>query len=98
MKMNETPKQQMLELVCYMLTSACNLVSDPKSYGPFRLIDAVSRLIDILSENQMSSPELGKVRERIETEKLKVIEEEDQASSVLNDLVLYTVKLMEGQD
>jgi hypothetical protein len=95
MKINETFKGQMLELVCYMLTSACDLPNEPKSYGPFRLIDAASRLIDILSENQCSSPELEKIQEKIEAEKFKVIEDESQASSILNDLVLYTVKLME---
>ena len=58
MQKNETFQEQIFGLVCYMVTSACNLVNETKSYGPLRLIDAVSRLITILSENQNSSPEL----------------------------------------
>ena len=81
-----------------MTTSACNLVNETKSYGPFRLIDAVSRLITILSENQGSSSELEKIQAKIEQGKYKVMEDESQFSSFLNDLVLYITSLMENQD
>ncbi len=81
-----------------MLTSACNLLNETKSYGPFRLIDTASRLITILSENQISSPELEKIREKIETGKYKVLEDEFQFSSFLNELVLYITSLMEDQN
>jgi len=94
--MNETLKEQMFGLVGYMLTSACNLVNETKSYGPLRLIDAASRLITVLSENAISSPSLEKIQEKIEQGKLKVMEDDSQFSSFLNDLVLYTVSLMEN--
>lgn len=81
-----------------MLTSACNLVNETKSYGPFRLIDAASRLITILSENNISSPSLEKIREKIEQGKYKVMEDDSQFSAFLNDLVLYTVLLIENQN
>jgi hypothetical protein len=98
MQMNETFKEQISGLVGYMLTSACNLVNETKSYGPLRLIDAAARLIDILSENQSSSPELEKIREKIEAGKYKVMEDDSQFSAFLNDLVLYTVSLIENQN
>jgi hypothetical protein len=81
-----------------MLTSACNLVNETKSYGPFRLIDAASRLITVLSENNISSPSLEKIREKIEQGKFKVMEDESQFNSFLNDLVLYTVSVMKNED
>ncbi|MBA7476219.1 hypothetical protein ES707_11601 [subsurface metagenome] len=81
-----------------MVTSACNLVNETKSYGPFRLIDAVSRLIDILSENQGSSPELEKIKVKIEEGKYKVMEDGPQFSSFLNELVLYITSLIEDQN
>ena len=98
MQKNEIFKEQIFRLVCYMVTSACNLVNETKSYGPFRLIDAASRLITILSENQISSPELEKIQAKIEQGKYKVMEDESQFSSFLNDLVLYITSLMENQD
>ncbi|RIE16874.1 DUF6092 family protein [Candidatus Cryosericum septentrionale] len=98
MQMNETFKEQIFGLVGYMLTSACNLVNETKSYGPFRLIDAASRLITILSENNISSPSLEKIREKIEQGKYKVMEDDSQFSAFLNDLVLYTVSLIENQN
>ena len=97
MQMNETFKEQIFGLVGYMLTSACNLVNETKSYGPLRLIDAASRLIAILSENNISSPSLEKIQEKIEEGKLKVMEDDSEFSSFLNDLVLYTVKLVDDQ-
>jgi len=96
--MNETFKEQIFGLVCYMLTSACNLVNETKSYGPFRLIDAASRLITFLSENNISSPSLEKIQEKIEQGKYKVLEGDSQFSAFLNDLVLYTVSVIENQN
>jgi len=81
-----------------MVTSACNLVNETKSYGPFRLIDAASRLINILSENQISSSELEKIQAKIEQGKYKVMEDKAQFNSFLNGLVLYITSLMEDKN
>ncbi|MBA7577029.1 hypothetical protein ES708_18875 [subsurface metagenome] len=81
-----------------MVTSACNLVNETKNYGPFRLIDATSRLINILSENQISSSELKKIQAKIERGKYKVMEDGSQFSLFLNELVLYIISLMEDKD
>ncbi|MBA7537487.1 hypothetical protein ES705_29756 [subsurface metagenome] len=81
-----------------MVTSACNLVNETKSYGPFRLIDAASRLITILSENQISSSNLEKIQAKIEQGKYKVMEDKSQFSSFLNELVLYITSLIEDQN
>ena len=98
MKNNETFEKQIFGLVCYMVTSACNLVNETKNYGPFRLVDTASRLITILSENQGSSSELEKIQEKIEQGKYKVMEGEPQFRSFLNELVLYITSLMEDQN
>ena len=41
---------RLFELVGYMLTSARGLIDEPQLYGPFRLIDGVSRLCGFLDE------------------------------------------------
>ena len=81
-----------------MITSACNLVNETKNYGPLRIIDAVSRLIVIMSKNQISSPELEKIQEKIEEGKYKVMESESQFSSFLNELVLYITSLIRDKN
>lgn len=77
-----------------MITSACNLMHETKNYGPFRLIDAASRLVDILCANQLSWPEMERIRDKIEQGKYKVLEGVSQFDSFLNDLVIFAVSLM----
>jgi hypothetical protein len=93
----DTFKVQIFELIGYMLTSAWGLINDPKSYGPFRLLDATSRLITILSENNYSSRDLEEIKDKIEFGKFKVLEDEAEAETFLNELVLYLAELMKKQ-
>jgi hypothetical protein len=43
------------ELFCFILTSARGCVDEPPLYGPFRLLDTYSRLIEALSDDWMDS-------------------------------------------
>ena len=40
--------RELMELIGYMIASARGLVDEPKSYGPFRLVEGVSRLCEAL--------------------------------------------------
>lgn len=81
------------KLICYMASSACNLVGEPPLYGPFRLVDAASRLIDLLEDNNTVSNNLLEARQLIEQKKYLVMHDEQAFVDFLNDLVL---KLTEG--
>ncbi|MDW7739633.1 MAG: DUF6092 family protein [Bacillota bacterium] len=81
------------KLICYMATSACNLIGEPPLYGPFRLVDASSRLIDILEEAGSVNKDLVEARKLIEDKKYLVMNDEEAFSAFLNELVL---KLAEG--
>jgi hypothetical protein len=81
------------KLICYMASSACNLVGEPHLYGPFRLVDASSRLIDILEEEGAVDQNLLEARAMIEDKKYLVMNDEKAFTTFLNDLVL---KLAEG--
>ena len=94
--MRKIMEWKIIELVCYMITSACNLTLEAKSYGPLRLLDSASRLIDILSLNDFHSPVLEKIRSKIDEVKDKALEAEPQFSDFLNELVLFTVSLVEN--
>ena len=49
--MNNTDMYRgLFELTGYMLTSARGLIEEPQLYGPFRLLDGVTRLCGILEK------------------------------------------------
>jgi hypothetical protein len=88
-------EKEIFNLICYMITSARNLVEETKMYGPFRLIDASSRLIEILEKEDLSSSFLDKVRDSIENNKYKVVTDKDGFIRFLDDLVLMMVEELE---
>jgi hypothetical protein len=90
-------EQEFFELACYMVTSARNLVSEYRLYGPFRLIDAVSRLIDIVKKLDLKSPRLEAIQMRIEEGKDKVMESEEEFTAFLENLVMSLVPLMQDR-
>ncbi len=80
-----------------MVTSARNLIPENKLYGPFRLIDAVSRLVAILQRLDLKSPRLEAIQKQIEEGKYTVMESEEKFTDFLENLVMSLVPLMEDQ-
>lgn len=89
-------KDEIFKLLCYMVTSARNLVHETKMYGPFRLIDAGSRLIEILEREGTSDRFLSGVREVIEQNKYKVMTDKEGFVQFLDELVLKMVEQLQG--
>ena len=95
---NSELEREFFELVCYMISSARNLIPETKLYGPFRLIDAVSRLIDIVEKLGLKSPRLETIQRQIEEGKYKVMETEEEFTAFLENLVMGLVPLMDNQE
>jgi hypothetical protein len=90
-------ERKLYELAGYMVTSARNLLDETPLYGPFRLIDATSRLIAVLEEEGISSPRLSALREKIEAGKYTVADDPAEFGRFLDDLVRAVVdSLLEG--
>ncbi len=53
-------------LLGYLLTSARGLADEPKSYGPFRLLDAAGRLLEIMKEHGMDDDFTKRALEQID--------------------------------
>ena len=87
----ESFEEEIFELVSYMAVSARNLLEEPARYGPFRLVDAASRLIDILDEAEMSSPRLAAVRDNIEAGKYSAMGTEEEFEDFLESVVFFLV-------
>jgi hypothetical protein len=92
---NNELEPKAFELVCYMVTSACNLLQENPLYGPFRLVDAASRLITALEEEGVQSPRLAEIRERIAAGQYTVMEDEDVFANFLQDLVMALIPMMD---
>ena len=90
-------EQQFFELICYMVTSARNLIPENKLYGPFRLVDAVSRLIDVLQKLDLKSPRLEAIQKQIEEGKYMVMESDEKFTDFLETLVMSLVPLMQNE-
>lgn len=86
---------KVFELVSFMVTSACNLLNENRLYGPYRLVDAASRLITLMESEGVESARLNEIRERIIADQHSVMEDERIFADFLQDLVLSLVPLME---
>jgi hypothetical protein len=75
------------DLVGYMITSARNLLDETPLYGPFRLVDAASRLISILEVQGLGSDRLGALRAAVDNGKYSVMREKEEFATYLDDLV-----------
>ena len=84
-------EEEIFELVSYMTVSARNLLEEPARYGPFRLVDSVSRLVDILETHGLSSKRLAGLQTKIEDLKYSAMGPEEEYRAFLEGLVTYLV-------
>jgi len=89
--MEDKLEKEIFELICYMLISARNLDRETKMYGPLRLVNATSKLIEILEKNGIHDEFLSEVRSIIELNKNKLIEGKEEFVSFLDNLALKVV-------
>lgn len=87
--------EKYFELVGYMVTSARNLLEETPLYGPFRLVDAASRLITILEVAGLADQRLLSIREQIDASKYSVMDDPAEFRAFLNGLVDTLVNHME---
>ncbi len=80
-------EERVFELVGYMVTSGRNLLNETPLYGPFRLVDAASRLISILKEEGVGSDRLQAMRTEIDSGKYSVMSDVEEFESFLDSLV-----------
>jgi len=80
-------EERVFELVGYMVTSGRNLLNETPLYGPFRLVDAASRLISMLEEEGVVSDRLHAMRTEIDAGKYFVMSDVEEFESFLDSLV-----------
>jgi len=93
MKPQSNLQKELFEIIGYLLTSARGLVDEPKMYGPFRIIEGVSRICRLLEKEESQYRDFyKKLREEIDREKFTVMNNEEAFVNLLDKVVLEYAK------
>ena len=79
--------REMLQVVAFMLSAAKLLFREPKEYGPYRLIDAASRLAGALENAGLAGATISAARAEIEEEKYYGLNTERDITDLLDRLL-----------
>lgn len=79
------------EVAGFMVTSARGLMDEPSLYGPFRLVDATSRLVVTLEDCGAATPFLTRLRAAIEAGRESSMGTPEEFRSFLDGLVQLMV-------
>lgn len=83
----EKARELLFRHLCFLVSSAAGLVDEPRLYGPFRLMDAAERVIDVMSELGLADSFLADLRDFIAREKDKVMTDEPGFLAFLDQAV-----------
>lgn len=88
-------EKEIIKLFAHMVTSARGCVDEPKIYGPFRLVDSISKLYSILKKNNLiGNEEVAKIIEKIEEKKYSCMTDEKEFVTMLDDVIDDFVSLL----
>ena len=88
-------KRDLLDLLAFIISSAKGCINEPKMYGPFRLVDSISRIIEMLKKNGIPiDDDINKIVEKINNEKYSLMEDERQFISMLEKVSLELLELI----
>lgn len=62
-------KEELFQLVAYMITSARGLYDEPADYGIFRLLDSSGRLLAIMESQGLTDPFLIDLKKLVDEER-----------------------------
>ena len=85
-------REEAYDLIGYMVSAAKELVVDPKMYGPFRLVDATSRFIELLEKQGVADDFTVSLRDYIDQEKFSVMTDEAGFIAFLDEAVVRVAK------
>ena len=92
----DTLRFEMLALLSYLAVSARGCVDEPPLYGPFRLVDAMSRLIQGLEAAGLSGQDWAELRTYVDSKKYSMMDETADYRSFLDEVVARVVSLLEA--
>ncbi len=92
---SSTMDRNIIDFIAYMLTSARGLIDEPAIYGPFRLLDGVSRLCETMIEHHHDDEEfLRNLKGKIDEKKFSVMTDRETFISMMDEVVLDVTHLL----
>lgn len=90
----------LFDLIGYLLTSARGLLDEPVEYGPFRLVEGVSRLCGLMGNSSSRHQELlGRLKLIIDRDKFTMMTDAEAFKGLLDNAVLeFTRSMKAGGD
>ena len=84
-----------VELLAYMLTSARGLMDEPAVYGPFRLVDGVSRLCDLLiARGHPDTAFLEELKTKIDERKFVLMTDVGAFVSLMDETIIDVTRML----
>lgn len=84
------------KLLSFLITSARGCVDEPPLYGTLRLIDAASRLIEIMKEEGKATEDIIRLQKMIRENMNLVMYDEKAYIEFLDSLVKELAKIIKG--
>jgi hypothetical protein len=75
----------------YLAASAHGLLTEPPSYGPYRLVDSLSRLISVMDQLGLADKALLDARRLVEERKLDVVDDADRFRRMVGEVLRILV-------
>jgi len=84
-----TGNEYLFELALFLATSARNCIDEPPLYGPFRLLDALSRLADFPEHDESLNSDsfLKEVKAFVDEKKFLVTSDVEEFTQAADELV-----------
>jgi Family of unknown function (DUF6092) len=79
--------EEFRDLATYYAAAARGLIVEPPNYGAFRMIDGISRLVDVLEKYDLADETLRCVRKKIDERKTLVMSDPEGFRNLLDDVV-----------
>ncbi len=78
----------LIRLFGYMASSARGCIDEPKIYGPFRIVDSMSRIYYLLTDSgHIFDEEISQVMDKIAAHKCKCMTNEAEFVSMLDEII-----------
>ncbi len=92
---NSNMDRNIIDLIAYMLTSARGLIDEPAIYGPFRLLDGVSRLCEMMIEHHHEDEGfLENLNTKIDEKKFSVMTDQETFIAMMDEVILDVTHLL----
>lgn len=85
---NTLLREDIYDLYGYMASAAKELLVDPQIYGPFRMVDTISRVITLLDNHGFHDDFSQEIKNFIDANKYVMMSDEDEFADFLNKLVV----------